>query len=185
MMKSLLLVVALAAVSFADYHMGPWCYDGCTTIDEFGAGGESSLEGLSKDDRSCSSDTIKRCASGQTCNSFKIKGTGDVLMANAEAAVEGTMKMTHHYCGTADDIISDEICKGIEADMQKGWDNLPEDAGFTVENVKATCDEAVTACSEDCVDMDNHPDWNPHPSASALHQISALLLVALMAVWGM
>jgi hypothetical protein len=175
----------LVALSVGNMHYGPRCYHDCTIVTEFSADSNDYMKDLEDKDKKCGDDTIKYCGKDETCNSFSFSAKSKVTMKGQNTAVDGSMKMTYHYCGASTDKDQDvpkTDCDPIGPKMQADFDKLDEDvAGFTVKDIVVTCGEKIKSCdgkSEECVKMSEHPDWkDPHDvSAGTVPKICTLLL---------
>jgi len=184
-MKVLLCVTMLVALSVGNQHYGPRCYDKCTIITKFRDTADMNdyMGDLKDENKKCGDDHIKYCDKDETCNSFSFSAKADVTIQK-NSAVDGKMKMTHHYCGAAtdnDQPVPKAVCDPIGPQMQTDFDKMDASAGFTVKNIIVSCDENIKSCDttkEECVKMSDHPDWkDPHDmSAGAVPKICTLLL---------
>ena len=206
-MRTAVSLAMVFLLALADNHQGPRCYDGCYIFTEFakaeGFGDPVSImDQIDEKFKKCGTDTIKYCEKDETCNHFSGKAQlGAQFETSETAATDGLAKMKHFYCGASTDTINDDAPRcnaktdSVKATMisLSSTDNPMKAGDFKVHNL----DELSLACMEhencgaDCVDMNEHPDWEEdkeerhEPSAATATNMSLLLLSALLFIFAM
>jgi len=185
-MKVLLCVTLamLVAPSVASNQRGPRCYDGCSLVKKISIGGETYTNEISKlkwekvhSYEKCTTDFIKYCKAGETCNSLEGQVTGKVADPRGLGSrmstdpQEGTMEIQHTHCGPSDEDkteFCDMVKMQVMADLAK-TSALPGPE-FTATEVSTTCDKPIEYCdgkAKECVNIADHPDWKEPPTEPA------------------